>query len=118
MTERTRELECVIADLTLEAKELCAELETLKNQVPVAYKHRDGMLSKRLPGGPVLGIDWTPLYAAPVPQAQSVPDEWQLVPKVPTQEMVRACATIPAPSGQGGYQPVRDGGPTQPPRRP
>jgi len=46
---------------------LRAELDALKRQEPVAYKHRDGMLSKRLPGGPVLGIDWTPLYAAPVP---------------------------------------------------
>lgn len=32
---------------------------------PVAYQHRDGMLSYRLPGGGVLGIDWTPLYALP-----------------------------------------------------
>lgn len=45
MTDRTRELECVIADLTREAKELRAELEALKRQEPIAYKHRDGMLS-------------------------------------------------------------------------
>lgn len=32
MTDRTRELECVIADLTREAKELRAELEALKGQ--------------------------------------------------------------------------------------
>lgn len=31
--------------------------------------------------------------------------------------MGRARATIPAQSGQGGYQPVGDGGPTQPPPR-
>lgn len=69
MTDRTKELECVIADLTLEAKELRAELEALKRQVPSV-----------LPGGPVLGIDWTPLYAAPVPQVPSVlPDVGEIL---------------------------------------
>lgn len=34
---------------------------------PVAYRHRDGMLSCRLPGGPTKGIDWTPLYTTPQP---------------------------------------------------
>lgn len=33
-----------------------------KDVEPVAYQHRDGMLSCRLPGGHVAGIDWTPLY--------------------------------------------------------
>lgn len=31
---------------------------------PVAYQHRDGMLSCRLPGGGIAGIDWTFLYTA------------------------------------------------------
>ena len=36
-----------------------------ERQKPVAWRHRDGMLSCRLPGGGVEGIDWTPLYLAP-----------------------------------------------------
>lgn len=60
--------------------------DALKKQKPVAYQHRDGMLSSRLPGGPVLGIDWTPLYATPVPP--SVPDE------LPTEEMTTAFASV------------------------
>ena len=28
----------------------------------VGYQHRDGMFSCRLPGGGVVGIDWTTLY--------------------------------------------------------
>lgn len=34
----------------------------MSEQKPVAYRHRDGMFSFRLPGGGVLGIDWAPLY--------------------------------------------------------
>jgi uncharacterized small protein (DUF1192 family) len=47
-------------------KRLADEIEALKAQSaePVAYRHRDGMFSCRLPGGGVAGIDWTPLYTA------------------------------------------------------
>ena len=38
-----------------------ALIEKIRKE-PVAYQHRDGMLSCRLPGGGVAGIDWTPLY--------------------------------------------------------
>ena len=39
-----------------------AVIEKIKARGAVAYQHRDGMLSCRLPGGGVSGIDWTPLY--------------------------------------------------------
>lgn len=39
--------------------------ELSKRAEAVAYQHRDGMLSCRLPGGGVPGIDWTPLHPSP-----------------------------------------------------
>lgn len=69
--------------------------DALKRQEPVAYKHRDGMLSKRLPGGPVLGIDWTPLYAAPVPQAPSVPEKFRATLAKIDETLARVYRTCP-----------------------
>ena len=48
----------------LAAKRL-AELAKYRDAPVVAYQHRDGMLSCRLPGGGVPGIDWAPLIVKP-----------------------------------------------------
>lgn len=42
----------------LEYNRLVAELAKYRDAPVVAYQHRDGMLSCRLPGGGVPGIDW------------------------------------------------------------
>ena len=89
MTQRERELECVIADLTAQARAaeqerdaLRAELDALKLQKPVAWMkdqwspdcgnyweiHRDDEMGWRDREG------WAPLYARPIPPAPSVPD--------------------------------------------
>lgn len=78
-----------------ETERLRDELDALKRQEPIAYKHRDGMLSKRLPGGPVLGIDWVPLYAAPVPQAPSVPERLRATLTKIDETLARAYRTCP-----------------------
>ena len=48
-----------------EYRELAAkrleEIAKYRDAPVVAYQHRDGMLSCRLPGGGVPGIDWAPL---------------------------------------------------------
>ena len=41
------------------------EIAKYRDAPVVAYQHRDGMLSCRLPGGGVPGIDWAPLIVKP-----------------------------------------------------
>ena len=41
------------------------EITKYRDAPVVAYQHRDGMLSCRLPGGGVPGIDWAPLIVKP-----------------------------------------------------
>ena len=48
----------------LAAKRL-EEITKYRDAPVVAYQHRDGMLSCRLPGGGVPGIDWAPLIVKP-----------------------------------------------------
>ena len=48
----------------LAAKRL-EEIAKYRDAPVVAYQHRDGMLSCRLPGGGVPGIDWAPLIVKP-----------------------------------------------------
>ena len=44
---------------------LLAELAKYRDAPVMAYQHRDGILSCRLPGGRVPGIDWAPLIVKP-----------------------------------------------------
>ena len=48
----------------LAAKRL-EEIAKYRDAPVVAYQHRDGMLSCRLPGGGLPGIDWAPLIVKP-----------------------------------------------------
>ena len=54
-----------IESLLAENEELKAELAKYRDAPVVAYQHRDGMLSCRLPGGGVPGIDWVLLIVKP-----------------------------------------------------
>ena len=54
-----------IESLLAENERLKAELTKYRDAPVVAYQHRDGMLSCRLPGGGVPGIDWVLLIIKP-----------------------------------------------------
>ena len=57
-------IEAVADHVTVRAEQY-AELQKYRDAPVVAYQHRDGMLSCRLPGGGVPGIDWAPLIVKP-----------------------------------------------------
>ena len=59
------ELRDELMELKRQLDEYAAELAKYRDAPAVAYQHRDGMLSCRLPGGGVPGIDWAPLIVKP-----------------------------------------------------
>ena len=67
--ERLKHNLAVTEQTMREYQELAAkrqeEIAKYRDAPVVAYQHRDGMLSCRLPGGGVPGIDWAPLIVKP-----------------------------------------------------
>ena len=67
--ERLKHHLAVTEQTMREYQELAAkrleEIAKYRDAPVVAYQHRDGMLSCRLPGGGVPGIDWAPLIVKP-----------------------------------------------------
>ena len=67
--ERLKHNLAVTEQTMREYQELAAkrleEIAKYRDAPVVAYQHRDGMLSCRLPGGGVPGIDWAPLIIKP-----------------------------------------------------
>ena len=110
MSDRTRELECVIADLKQQVRDaekerdaLRAKIEAMEKQEPVAWMHetrRDSDVVtdavKHVWGRVAVGSMAAysiPLYTLPGAQTQptpSIPEGWKLVPIEPTEDMLRA----------------------------
>ena len=78
MSDRTRELECVIADLKQQVRDaekerdaLRAEIEAMERQAPVAWttklalEHRESALGLRVSSVNIWGEKGVPLYALP-----------------------------------------------------
>lgn len=110
MSDRTRELECVIADLKQQVRDaekerdaLRAKIEATEQQEPVAWAATDEtcLIVEALSFNQSRRFD-TPLYALPGAQPKDealwptiangmiTPDGWKLVPRPPTPTMVKA----------------------------
>ena len=83
MSDRTRELECVIADLKQQVRDaekerdaLRAEIEAMERQAPVAWttklalEHRESALGFRVSSVNIWGEKGVPLYALPGAQGE------------------------------------------------